>query len=65
MRSRRELVHIEADLSQQAPGGHPVHSRNRLQPCDRLLERAHSAIDLRFDSCHFRALSRCGTEDVV
>src|SRR6266850_6211627 len=51
---RRKLVHVQSDLRQQSPGGHPVHSGNGAQPNDLIPKRAHAPIDLLLDLTPFR-----------
>src|SRR6266850_1626514 len=51
---RRKLVHVQSDLRQQSPGGHPVHSGNGAQPNDLIPKREHAPIDLLLDLTPFR-----------
>jgi hypothetical protein len=52
MRRRRKLLHVQADLREQAPGRDPVDAGNRAEPRNLSLKRAQAPIDLLFDRRH-------------
>ncbi len=47
MLSRRKLVHVDPDLGNQTPSGHPVETGNFCQTGDRFLKWCVLAFDLR------------------